>query len=100
MMVQSTTQAIRSMPPGPLRITGTKTWHKGIYYIRFANKGTNMASADKYMLSQDVAPGESVTFVADMVAPSQEGLYVSNWFLVNDNGGIFYNFYVAINVKP
>jgi hypothetical protein len=78
---------------------GTSTWTKGIYYIRFAGKGTNLAKADKYMVSKDVLPGDSYTFIADMVAPAQGGRYVSYWQLVNNNGAVFYEFYLVIDVK-
>jgi hypothetical protein len=78
---------------------GTSTWKQGIYYIRWAKEGTNMSPTDKYMLNEDVKPGESHTFVADMVAPPTGGRYVSYWQLVNDNGATFYQFYVVIDVK-
>jgi hypothetical protein len=78
---------------------GTSTWNTS-YYIRAAeNKGTNIAKAERYYLSQEVKPGESIRVVADMVAPGTAGRYVSYWELVNDNGAIFYQFYVVVDVK-
>jgi hypothetical protein len=78
---------------------GTSTWTKGVYYFRFANQGTNLAKANTYLLQEDVAPGKSVTLVADMVAPASAGRYVSYYQLINNNGGIFYEFYMVIDVK-
>ena len=77
---------------------GTRTWNTN-YYIRYANRGTNLAKADRYYLKDKVEPGDSVTFVSDMVAPSDGGINVSYWQLCNDNGDVFYSFYTAINVQ-
>lgn len=78
---------------------GTSTWNTN-YSIRAAEgKGTNLAKATRYYLKDKIAPGESVNVFADMVAPSTGGRYVSYWELVNDNGAIFYNFYLVIDVK-
>ncbi len=77
---------------------GTRTWNTN-YYIRYANRGTNLAKAERYYLKDKVEPGDSVTFVSDMVAPSDGGIKVSYWQLCNDNGDVFYSFYTAINVQ-
>lgn len=75
---------------------GTSTWTTG-YEYRFAG-GTNLARQDRYTLSKSVAPNESITLVTDMVAPATRGRYVSNWELVNENGDVFYRFYVVIDI--
>lgn len=77
---------------------GTSTWNDH-YYFRFGKKGTNLALTDRYYIHGTVKPGESTQLIADMVAPSGEGRYVSYWELCNDNGAIFYNFYAVIDVK-
>jgi len=76
---------------------GTSTWTTGFEY-RFAG-GTNLANANIYPLSKDVKPGESISIIVDMEAPSDGGRYVSNWELVNLNGDVFYLFYVVIDVR-
>jgi hypothetical protein len=75
---------------------GTSTWTTG-YEYRWSG-GTNLAKAKIYTLKAPVKPGETVTIYADMVAPSTQGRYVSNWELVNENGDIFYTFYLVIDV--
>jgi hypothetical protein len=77
---------------------GTSTWNTN-YYYDFADKGTNLAKTNRYYLGKSVKPGESITLYADMVAPSTIGRYVSYWQLRNDNGAVFYSFYVIIDVK-
>lgn len=78
---------------------GTKTWNSN-YRIRVAEgKGTIISLAKAYYLKGDVAVGKTVTVYADMKAPSTAGRYVSYWELVNDNGDIFFTFYLVIDVK-
>jgi hypothetical protein len=77
---------------------GTSTWNTN-YYYDFAEKGTNLARTNRYYLKEAVKPGETITLYADMVAPSTAGRYVSYWQLRNDNGAVFYGFYLVIDVK-
>jgi hypothetical protein len=79
---------------------GTSTWNTN-YRIRVANngKGTVMSKANLYKLNKEVKPGESIKVFADMVAPTSAGRYVSYWELCNDNGEIFYNYYLVVDVK-
>lgn len=77
---------------------GTSTWNTN-YYYDFTGEGTNFAKAERYYLKDSVKPGETVTLYADMVAPSSAGRYVSYWQLRNDNGTVFYAFYLVIDVK-
>lgn len=77
---------------------GTSTWNTK-YYYDFTGEGTNLAKSERYYLKGSVKPGESVTLYADMVAPSSAGRYVSYWQLRNDNGAVFYAFYLVIDVK-
>lgn len=76
---------------------GTSTWTTGFEY-RFAG-GTNLAKKKIYTLQKSVAPGESITIYTDMVAPSSQGRYVTNWELVNVNGDVFYQFFMVIDIK-
>ncbi len=75
---------------------GTSTWTTA-YEYRFAS-GTNLAKATKYTVPQNVAPGETVTLIADMLVPSDKGRYISSWELVNENGDVFFSFYTVIDV--
>ena len=77
--------------------TGKKTWNKN-YYSRFVG-GEKMSELNRYYLGGDVATGDTVTLIADMVAPVLPGLYTSEWELVNDNGARFAKFFVAITVE-
>jgi hypothetical protein len=76
---------------------GTSTWTTGFEY-RFAG-GTNFAKERIYTVRESVSPGETTRLVADMVAPSSAGRYVSNWELVNENGDVFAVFYMVIDVR-
>ena len=76
---------------------GTSTWTTG-YEYRFAS-GTNLAKAKIYTLKKSVAPGETITLITDMVTPSQGGRYTSYWQLVNENGDVFFAFFMIIDVK-
>ncbi len=77
---------------------GTSTWNTK-YYYDFAERGTNIAKTNRYYLPKEVKPGESITIYADMVAPASTGRYVSYWQLRNDNGAVFYGFYIVVDVK-
>jgi len=76
---------------------GTSKWTTG-YEYRFYD-GTNLSNKTVYQLKEIVDPGGSTTLVVDMVAPPSAGRYVSNWELTNDNGDVFYQFYVVIDVR-
>lgn len=80
-----------------VRNIGTSTWTVN-YDLRFA-RGTQLAKADMYALSKEVKPGESIALIADMVAPPDAGRYVSYWEITNENGNVFYTFYVIIDVQ-
>jgi hypothetical protein len=76
---------------------GTSTWNTG-YEYRFAS-GTNLAKKKIYTLPKSVKPGESIKIVTDMVTPAQGGRYTTYWQLVNENGDVFYEFFMIIDVK-
>jgi hypothetical protein len=76
---------------------GTSTWSVN-YDYRFSD-GTNLAKAKLYSVPKSVAPGESVTLATDMVAPAEAGRYTSYWELTNENGDVFYQFFLIIDVK-
>jgi hypothetical protein len=79
-----------------LKNVGTTTWSTD-YDIRFSG-GTNLSPVKTYPMTKTVAPGETVTLFADMVAPTTAGRYVSYWEVINGNGDVFYQMYVVIDV--
>jgi hypothetical protein len=76
--------------------TGTTTWTTD-YHLRYA-RGAEMGEAQRFYLTKEVKPGETVDLIADMVAPSDNGTHVSYWQFVNGNGDIIATLYVAIVV--
>jgi hypothetical protein len=79
---------------------GTSTWNTHFYYrVAEKSRGLGIAKANIYYLGKDVKPGESISLIADMVAPSTAGRYVVYMELVNDNGSTFYAFYMVVDVK-
>jgi hypothetical protein len=60
--------------------TGRRTWSSdNVDYIYYS--GTKMHKEPAYDLSQNVAQGDSVTIIVDMVAPKKEGNYSTTWIL-------------------
>lgn len=76
---------------------GTSTWTTG-YEYRYAS-GAELAMSNSYALSESVEPGDSISLVADMKTPTEAGRYVTYWQLVNENGDVFYEFYLVVDVQ-
>jgi hypothetical protein len=76
---------------------GTSTWTTG-YEYRFAG-GTNLAKKKIYTLQKSVSPGDTITLATDLVAPPQGGRYTSYWELVNENGDVFFDFFMIVDVN-
>jgi len=52
-----------------------------------------------FLLSEDVAAGESVTLTISMVTPKNEGSYTSNWgLLLNKTQSIFCKLSIRVKV--
>ena len=67
--------------------TGTKTWSSGNHYRLGTQAGQdnkNWLGTNRIGLPHDVAPGEEVTFSVTLTAPSEEGVYVIQWRMVQD----------------
>lgn len=79
--------------------TGTYTWNSHYYLRADTSKGVNLSNVDHIYLKGDVAPGDTVTVIADMTAPSTGGIYNSYWQLCNDNGDILATVFASIQVK-
>ena len=78
---------------------GTSTWTPE-YEMRF-ERGANLAEGQPKTIDfpKNVAPGETVTLIFDAVAPSDAGRHFSYWSLINENGDIFAQFYLVIDVQ-
>lgn len=82
-----------------LKNIGTTTWSTGYEYRTPGGDDDPLSMKNIYTLPSSVKPGESVTIYADMKAPSEGGRYTSQWELVNENGEIFFRFFMVINVE-
>ena len=70
-----------------IKNTGTEIWLKTDVDYRYMS-GTEMQTHDKvYDLPQEVDPGESVTVIVDMKAPSSTGHYETFWALARHPAG-------------
>ncbi len=70
-----------------LKNTGSCTWDTS-FDVAFV-KGTQMASAAVYDLGKEVKPGETIDITIQMIAPADNGVYTSEWQLVNAKGEKF-----------
>ena len=82
-----------------LKNVGTTTWTVGYEYRAPGGKDDPLGLANIYTLPKSVKPGETITLAVDMEAPSKAGMYTSEWELVNENGEIFFRFFMVINVE-
>lgn len=78
---------------------GTSTWTTE-YEMRH-ERGANLAEGQPKTIDfpKNVAPGETVTLIFDAVAPPDAGRHFSYWSLINENGDIFAQFYLVIDVQ-
>jgi hypothetical protein len=75
---------------------GKRNWNEE-FYIRYIS-GIKAQNFDHVMLSP-VNKGGETTFVADFIAPTNPGFYVTQWGLVNDDGVTFFRFNFTFYVK-
>lgn len=85
-----------------IKNTGSKFWRAGgavvVTYIDGAKLQKNK-SMKSFNLSNDVKPGDSMTVIIDMVAPSIEGAYTSNWgLMINSTKVVFCKLITRITV--
>jgi hypothetical protein len=77
--------------------TGKKSWTNE-YYFAYQN-GTKMQyNGDKRFIKGPVKPGERTQVIVDMKAPNSPGFYTTSWVFYNDNGTVFYTFFLTIEV--
>jgi hypothetical protein len=77
--------------------TSDSIWKRNnIDYIYYS--GRKMHKKAAYDLPQNVAPGESVTIIVDMVTPKKEGTYSTTWTLRSSQGE-FCKMSISIVVK-
>lgn len=76
---------------------GTKEWNDANVDYRYLS-GTEMQKIDLYDLPKDVAVGDTVELVVDMISPARDGIYTTYWELVMKDTQIC-KFYLTIVVK-
>jgi hypothetical protein len=59
--------------------TGTKAWAASEMDYRYVSGTKTYAHADLYDLPKDVAPGESIQIIVDMITPNAVGNFVTTW---------------------
>jgi hypothetical protein len=75
---------------------GKRNWTNE-FYIKYIS-GIKAQNFDHVMLSP-INKGDETTFVADFIAPTNPGFYVTQWGLVNDDGVTFFRFNFTFYVK-
>ena len=79
--------------------TGTTTWTTKYLFRYFG--GTIIMETKQFHFRDTVKPGDTGTFIADAIAPSKPGTYVTYWKLTNDLGQNFGDVSLIIKVvKP
>ncbi len=75
---------------------GARNW-TGEFYVMYLS-GVKSTTFTNLMLSP-VNKGNEVTILADFIAPTKPGFYVSQWALVNDDGVKFFRFNFTFRVE-
>ena len=76
---------------------GTCTWNTN-YKLLFIS-GDQMGAQPSKNFEFDVAPSEMVDISIDLIAPTNNGIYIGNFKLVDDNGQEFANILVMVEVN-
>jgi hypothetical protein len=66
---------------------GSCTWTRQYAVIFFS--GNSLDAYQTHPLLAEVLPGQMIDITIDMQAPEQEGIYQSNWILVDPQGELF-----------
>lgn len=66
-----------------IKNTSNQTWDLSAVDYKYVSGAKIYKYNSAYDLPQSVKPGESITIVVDMLAPSQAGQYTTNWALVS-----------------
>lgn len=66
-----------------IKNTSSQTWDASSVDYKYVSGAKIYKYNSAYDLPQSVKPGESITIVVDMLAPSQAGQYTTNWALVS-----------------
>jgi hypothetical protein len=80
---------------------GTCTWHNG-YKLVYYN-GNLLGGATEYPFFEEIAPGETMTFPIQLLAPTEPGIYEGAWKFQSPSGHIFgvgqYDAPVSVNIN-
>lgn len=79
-----------------IKNTGTTTWSTGYTLVYYA--GERMDSPADFNMPKDVPPGDTVSLVFALKAPSNAGNYQIIWSMRNADGTNFYPIYFKLNV--
>jgi hypothetical protein len=70
-----------------LENAGSCTWNTA--YTLVFDDGDRMGAQESYPLTENIAPGEEVTFSIDLTAPSVAGEYRGEWVIRDEDGDPF-----------
>jgi hypothetical protein len=59
--------------------TGTRTWASSEMDFRYLSGTKTYTNNELYDLPKDVAPGDSIEIIVDMLAPNASGSYTTTW---------------------
>lgn len=70
--------------------TGTETWSASDIDFQYLNGAKFQKSVDAVDMSDDVAPGETISFIVDMLAKTGTGTQTATWGLVRSSSVLCY----------
>ncbi len=80
---------------------GTCTWHNGYKLVYW--DGSLLGGAAEYPFFEEIAPGETMTFPIQLLAPTEPGIYEGAWKFKSPSGHIFgvgqYNAPVSVSIS-
>jgi Flp pilus assembly protein TadG len=82
-----------------IKNTGKRPWNSGFYFKPLVSTLYPSPSGNQYV-SGSVATGDTYDFSTTVEAPSEEGIHVIKYVLMNDAGVGFFQFYFSIQVQP
>lgn len=83
-----------------IRNDGTCTWHKGYKLVYWG--GDILGGSTEYEFFEDIAPGNTMTFPIQLLAPNTAGNYGGEWKIKSPSGWVFgvgsYDVPVSVNI--
>lgn len=101
-VVQSVTSSMETGKTYAVSVTMRNNgvaWSPGVYFLGAQSPAGNTTwGLDRVVLPHAVAPGETVTFTFNVIAPSTAGGYVFQWQMLQDGVGSFGQSSLAVPV--